>query len=225
MPTSYARSEEFKTPDCRISFAQNLFKAREMQASGTKKFGCTLIFANEMMTAKTCHVGQAGERKQMSLQDIVANVIVETWGEKGLVRAKDGLIKSPFLPGNGPQARSKKTGELHAGMGDDVFFIRTNANEDRPPKVFGTVDAQVPASQEDVYSGCYGFAILNAYTWNNPQNGDGVSFGVNMFFKRSDGDRLGGGGSSPDEWAETVDDAGDAPEETKAGAGAGGLFG
>lgn len=227
MASKFARSENFKTPDGVLSFANTLFKARTQKNSTKAKFGCTLIFPNEMKTARLCSVpdGNGGMVKK-SLEEIVGAVILEQWGEKGIERAKKKLIKSPFLDGDGKEARHNETGDLHPGMGPGKFFIRMTANEDRRPQVSSTVAAMVPASEEEVYSGCKGFAVVNAFAWHNDENGDGVSIGINMFFKREDGERLGGsGGSSPDAWTETVEDHGGAPDETKSGQGAGGLFG
>jgi hypothetical protein len=206
----FARSDDFKTPPCRLSFAQNLFKPRAAQDGAKTKYGCTLIFAKEHRAALEKHV---------------AAVIREQWGDKGIERAKQGLIKSPFLAGDGKEARNKESGELHPGMGPDVFFVRTSANEDRPP-VVRYKDPNIPATPEDVYSGCRGFAVINAFAWHNDQNGDGVSFGIQYFQKTEDDERIGGSGQvDPEKWFEKIDDTGDAPEETKTGAGAGGLFG
>lgn len=205
----FARSDDFKTPPCRLSFAQTLFKARA-QENGKPKYGCTLIFPKDARAALEKHV---------------ADVIKAQWGEKGLEKAKAGLIKSPFLAGDGKEARNKTSGELHPGMSADVFFIRVQANEDRPP-VVRYKDPNIPATADEVYSGCYGFAVINAFAWNNPQNGDGVSFGIQYFQKTKDGDRIGGSGQvDPEKWHEKIADEGDAPQETKQGAGAGGLFG
>lgn len=220
-----ARSEDFRTPIGRLSFANTLFKARKQgtDASSKEKFGCTLIFPKAALTEKSITY----KGKPSSFQDIVASVIVEQWGEKGLEKARAGLIKSPFLMGDGKEAHNKKTMELHGGMGPDVFFIRTQANADRPPSVSSATTSFVPASEKEVYSGCYGFAVLNAFAWNNPQNGDGVSFGIQFFFKKSDGEPLssGAGGGDPDKWVEAVEDTGAAPAATQGGAGAAGLFG
>jgi len=206
----FARSEDFKTPPCRLSFAQNLFKARSQEEGKPPKYGCTLIFGLEHRAALEKHV---------------ADVIREQWGDKGVERAKNGAIKSPFLSGTGREARNKQTGDLHPGMGEGVFFIRTQANEDRPPVVHYK-SANIPATQDEVYSGCRGFAVLNAFAWNHPTNGDGVSFGIQYFQKTQDDERIGGsGGVDPEKWHEKIDDEGDAPAETKTGAGAGGLFG
>ena len=204
-----ARSADFKTPVCRLSYAQGLFKPRAMD-NGPAKFGCTLIF-------------DLAARKE--LEQYVKEVIIAQWGDKGIERAKKGLIKSPFLAGDGKEAMSKKTGELSPGMGKDVFFIRVTAGEDRPPFVIWK-SPNIQETEANVYSGCYGKAVLNAFAWHNDKSGDGVSFGVQGFQRLRDGERLGGGGATdPKDWAESIEDTGDAPEETRAGAGAGALFG
>ncbi len=204
-----ARSEDMKTPLCRISFANNLFKARAQQVGGVEKFGCTLIFP------KTSDMSP--------LIQAIKKVIVDQWGEKGLDRAKAGLIKNPILDGAGKEARSKKTGDLHPGFGPDVVFIRVQST--REP-VVRWKSANVPATEEDVYSGCFGKAVINAFAWHNDQNGDGVSFGIQMFQKLQEGERLGGaGGVDPDQWIEKIEDEGPTPDAVKSGAGAAGLFG
>lgn len=205
-----ARSEDFKTPLARLSYAMGLFKPRAQEGSAKEKFSCTLIFPK-------------ADRKV--LEEIVAKIIVDEWGPKGIEKAKAGLIKSPFLAGDGKEARNKQSGDLHPGMGSDVFFIRVQANADRPPWVRWT-DPNKQETEANVYSGCYGKAVLNAFCWNHPTNGDGVSFGISGFQKLQEGERIGGsGGSDPAKWVEQVEDAGEAPIETQGGAGAGGLFG
>ena len=203
------RSADFKTSLCRVSFANSLFKPRAQQEGGVEKYGCTLIFE------------KSGDRS--ALDAAVKGVIVAQWGDKGLARAKAGLIKSPFLDGAGKEARNKKTGELHPGFGPDVFFLRVQSV--RQP-VLRYKSEHLPATEEEIYSGCYGKAVLNAFAWTNAQNGDGVSFGIQFFQKIKDGDRLGGsGGVDAGKWMESVPDEGEAPEATRTGAGAGGLFG
>ena len=202
------RSSDFKTSLCRVSFAGSLFKPRAQQEGGVEKYGCTLIFD------KTCD--------RTALDAAVKGVIIAQWGDKGLDRAKAGLIKSPFLDGYGKEARNKKTGELHPGFGPDVFFLRVQSI--RQP-VIRYRSEHIAATEEEVYSGCYGKAVLNAFAWTNAQNGDGVSFGIQFFQKIKDGERLGGsGGVDTAKWMEAVPDQGEAPEATRGGAGASGLF-
>lgn len=205
-----ARSDDFKSSLCRLSYAQSLFKARAMEEGKAKKFGAILIFPKSA---------------RADLEKIVAKVITDEWGPKGIEKAKAGLIKSPFLTGDGKEARNKQSGELHPGMGPDVFFIRVQANEDRPPFVTWK-DPNKQETEATVYSGCSGKAVLNCFAWHNDKSGDGVSFGIQGFQKMQDGERLGGSGSTdPEKWHETIADEGAAPESTKSGAGASGLFG
>ena len=141
---SKARTEDFKTPLGRLSYAQTLFKPRAQEEGKDPKYGCTIIFP---------------KAARAELEKRVAETIVAEWGPKGIEKAKAGLIKSPFLAGDGKEARNKQSGELHPGMGPDVFFIRPSANKDRPPAVWW----KDPNKQEDettVYSGCYGKALL-----------------------------------------------------------------
>ena len=209
-----ARSADFKSPPCRVAFSQGLFKPRSVtigEQTGPKKYTCTLIFENKW---------------RPQLEKVVRDVIVEEWGEKGLVRAKAGGIRSPFLAGDGKEAKSKQTGELHPGFGPGLFFIRVQANEDRPPRVHYR-SKEIQATSEEVYSGCYGFAALNAFAWHHPANGDGVSFGIRYFQKTRDGESIGG--VKPldvDEWYEEITDDDDlVTSKTTGTTAAGGLFG
>ena len=204
-----ARSPDFKTPLARLSFAQSLFKAKPQGEGGAEKFGCTLIFPNSALPA---------------LEAEVAKVIKAEWGDKGLAMAKNKLIKSPFLAGDGKAAHNKQTGELHPGLGPDVFFIRCSSNADRPPFVIYR-SPNVQENVEVVYSGCYVKAVVNLFAWHNAQSGDGVSFGLRGVQKIRDGERLSAGPADPEKWAETIEDEGPAPESTRTGQGAASLFG
>ena len=206
---SMARSEDFKSPPCRLAFSQGLFKPRAAMEGAAKKYNATLIFENKY---------------RPQLEKVIAEVITEEWGEKGLVRAKAGGIKNPLLAGDGKEARSKQNGEVHPGFGPGLFFIRCNAQEDRKPVVLWN-SKEMQATQEEVYSGCYGFAVINCWAWNHPSSGDGVSFGIRMFQKTRDGEPLGGGGPlDVDKWYETIDYDEGIKDAGKAG-GASSLFG
>lgn len=195
--------------ECRLSYANGLFKPKSVN-NGAEKFGCTLIFPKSA---------------RAELEAEVLKVIVGEWGDKGLARAKAGLIKSPFLAGDGKEARNKQTGDLHPGMSADVFFIRPSANADRPPAIRWK-DPNLQETEQNVYSGCWGKPVLNCFAWHNDQSGDGVSFGIAFFQKIREGERLGGAGPiDAEKYMESVADEGPAPESTKDGFGASGLFG
>lgn len=200
---------EFRSPLARLSYARDLFEPRVGEDGGVAKHGCTLIFPLDARAV---------------LEKWVAECIIGEWGDKGIARAKVGSIKSPFLVGDGKEARNKD-GDLHPGMGPTVFFIRPKAGAKYPPSVWYT-NPNIQEKESVVYSGCYGNGILNVFAWNHPKNGDGVSFGISGFQKKQDGERLGGGGGvDASKWHEAIADEGPAPAATKTGAGAGGLFG
>jgi hypothetical protein len=178
---------------------------------------CTLIF------------DKSSDRSM--LDEMMREAIVAEWGDKGLEKAKAGLIRSPILAGDGKEARVKKgdkAGEIHEGLGADKFFIRVATRLEAPVRFrSATIPATFGTGDDQIKSGDYGFAVLHAYTWSNSKNGDGVSFGIDYLQKTKAGESLGGTGSAVDVDSvyETVEDAGDAPASTKTGEGAAGLFG
>lgn len=204
-----ARSEDLKTPLARLAFTQSLFKPQERD-NGKKQFGCTLLFPkSEDLSA---------------LQNAALKAATEEWGDKAVQWIKDGIIHSPFLDGDGPQGLNKKTGERHAGFAGHRF-IRVISGEDYPPKLFNKAVRPI-SGPEELYSGSYGFAVVNAFTWDNKEKGKGISFGVSMIQVAKDGEKLGGGGgANPDQFFDKIEDEGEAPAETKDGKGAAGLFG
>lgn len=217
-----ASSVELKTTLCRLSYARDLFTPRAVNSSqpDKKQFGCTLIWP------KSDKVGRA------ALEALALETIKAEWGEKGIKWLQDKMIKTPFFDGVGPEARYKtgdRAGELNPGMGPDVWFIRVSAQANRPPRVcWKDVDKQEKEAYPDgVYSGCFGKAVLNAFTTNHDQGGKRLSFGIAMFQKLKEGELLGISGGKPIEpgsYYETIADDGPAPASTTSGAGAGGLF-
>jgi hypothetical protein len=179
-------SDKFKTPPGVIAFAAGLFTAKAVVEGGPKKFGCTLIFSNTIdRTGFINAIKQVGEG---------------AWGDKFEAKQKAGLIKLPFLAGDGPQAHNRTSGKLYEGFGQGKFFIRPQSGEKQPPVVRYT-DPNIPADEQEVYSGCIGWAVLHAFSWWHQTGGEGISFGIDMFRKTADGDRLGGGGPvDPEKW-------------------------
>jgi Protein of unknown function (DUF2815) len=199
-------SDKFKTPIGTLAFAQGLFVPKAVIEGGPKKYGATLIFD------KT--VDMSG------FQKAVREVADGAWGDKFDALRKAGMIKLPFLMGDSPQAHSKSTGELYAGFGADKFFIRPQSGEKQPP-VIRYLDPNIPADETEIYSGCQGWAVLHAFSWWHQTGGQGISFGIDMFRKTGDGERLGGGGPVD---AEKWWDGDVATAKAKNGNGAGSLF-
>lgn len=207
-----ARSEDVKTPLAIVSFTKDLFSPRERE-NGAKNYGCTLLFP------KTADIS--------ALEKAALAAAEAEWGTKAAQWIKDGLVKSPFLDGDGKQGLSQKTGERHAGYAGHRF-IRCTSGADYKPKVYDRKRNPV-MDPEDCTSGSQVLAVVNAYTWETDKNGKGISFGVSLLqvVKLAEGSDIlgGGGGPDADKFFEAMPDEGAAPEATRGGAGAGGLFG
>lgn len=200
------RSADVKTPLARLAFAKGLFELKTNEA-GRKSWGCTLLFDKATDLS--------------ALKNIVVATAKEAWGDKAVEMLKNGLIKNPILDGDGKQGLSTKTGERHPGY-EGHFFIRTTSGEQYRPKLFDRKKGPI-ISPEECYSGCYVYAVVNAFTWEHPTNGKGVTFGMSMLQVAKDGERLGGGDLNPDNFFDTLE-GDDAPSSTKSGAGAAALF-
>ena len=217
-----ARSEDISLQkiklETRISYSQYCFEPNTKE-NGGKQYQGTFLIPKSM--------------DKSTLDKMVLDTLVEEWGgrmggQAGIIDAiKNGVIKSPFLDGDGKQGRDKD-GKPKDGY-PDHWFLRATSGEDYPPKMLVSQrGAVVPATKSDIKSGDHGFPVLNVYTWDNVKNGKGASFGFSMFMKSRDGESIGGGAgvpTDPDKYFEPVQDEGPAPDETKGGDGAAGLFG
>ena len=205
-----ARSAEVKGPEAIASFTSDLFKPREKD-NGKKQYGVTLLWPKST--------------DLKALKDIAVSVMTEAWGDKAIQMFKDGLIKSPFLDGDGKQGQSKKSGERHKGY-EGKTFIRCTSGGDYKPTVVDRKRNPV-VSVEGIPSGSRVIPVVNASTWDDPKNGKGVSFGISLLQVThvATGDEIlgGQGGADPNEHFEELPDE-KAPAETKTGAGASGLF-
>lgn len=218
-------SADFKTPIGRFSYVQDMFKrTAKTDDAGNPVIGkdgkpvteqqVTLIF-DKATTDRTV------------FDNAIAEAIREKWGEPGIEKAKKGLVRLPYLAGDGKEARNKKTGDIHPGLGADKWFIRVATRMEAPVRFrSATIPATYGSGEDQIKSGDYGFAVLHAYAWSNPKNGDGVSFGIKYLQKTKAGEALGGSMEvDPEQYFEKIDDAGAAPAAAKTGAGAAGLFG
>lgn len=204
-----SRSEDFKTGLVRLAFSDGLFEPQDKQ-NGGKQWTCSLLIPK-------------GESLAVYEKAAMEAATAE-WGEKAKQLFKDKLIHNPFLDGDGPQGKSKKTGEPHAGFPGNTF-LRVNSGEAYRPTLINRQKLPI-VKRTDLKSGDYGYAVIHCYTWENAEKGKGLTFGISMFQLVKEGESLGGGGGvDVDKWAEVIPDEGRVPESTKGGAGAGGLFG
>lgn len=118
----------------------------------------------------------------------VLNAAKNKWGDVAAKWISERKIKLPFK-------RQDEKSNL-AGYTEGYYINASSKN--RP----GVVDAalQPIENREDVQAGMIVAVTLNAYAWEHPQNGKGVSFGLqNVMIVKDDGTRFGGGASKPEE--------------------------
>lgn len=72
----------------------------------------------------------------------------------------------------------------------NCYYINVKADPQHQPKLYDK-DRMEIVSPEDIYSGCYGQAVLSLYAYNF-QGSKGLSFGISAFRKIKDGPSLGG---------------------------------
>lgn len=219
-----AKSEYFCLNNMRIAFAHNLITPKkDTRDDGSVK----LSYQASLLWPKGVDLmGTKEDGTVIKVSDELMRVAIEAWGEKVVQMIENGIVKNPFLDGDGPQAVSKKDGTRYAGFAGNRF-IRAGATAEYPPKVFsdergadGKLVRITDPNSKKFYSGCYVNAVVNIFTWENANQGKGMSFGIDMAQFAKDGERIGGsggGGADPDKFLK----AGPATASVAAGASAG----
>lgn len=75
-----------------------------------------------------------------------------------------------------------------------------NANSDNPPGILGP-DKEPIINKDEFYSGCYGYASINFYAFNQRGN-VGIGVGLNNLLKLKEGERLSGRDSAESDFEE-----------------------
>jgi hypothetical protein len=210
-------SQDVKLRGVKVAFSRGLVQLRKLSDDSDKEgYGCTLLLDKETDVEALNQV-----------KAIILEAATNEWGDKAKQMLKDGMIRSPILDGDGPQGKHKETGEPHKGF-PGTWFVRPGASAQRAPKVFDRYGKQV-LEEADVPSGSIINANVNAWTWTHPKTGKGVSLNISLaqVIRKAEGDEVlggGGGGANPESFLEKIEDNGDAPDSTKNGSGASGLF-
>lgn len=88
------------------------------------------------------------------------------------------------------------------------YFINAKAGIDRKPKLYDRDRVEI-VDQDEIYSGCYGQAVLQLYPYNHKGH-KGLAWGINAFRKIKDGQPLTGGTVSASDFDDDLIDADDA---------------
>jgi hypothetical protein len=184
------------TPEFRAAFV-SVFKPKGIKGdpNAKEKYSVVMLFPKDADLKDLKAAAEAAAKAK--------------WG--GKVPPK---LKTPFKD---QKEAVNGDGDQYAGFGEGIYI---QASSDTQP---GIVDAKVKdiIDDKDFYSGCYARATVNAYAWEHPTGGKGISFGLLNIQKLRDGDRLGGGRAKPTDDFQPVEGANDGDGEATADA----LFG
>lgn len=178
-PTKVMIGQKGKGTDkmARFSYA-NVFVPKAMNANSPEKYSVSIIIP------KSDKETLAKIKKAIEAAKIAGKAKV----------AKNGKIptnlKTPLRDGD----EDRPDDEAYA----DAYFI--NANSNKQP---GIVDEnrQAIISADEFYSGCYGRCTVNFYAYSS--NGSkGIAAGLQNLQKLADGERLGGGASAEEDFAD-----------------------
>lgn len=84
---------------------------------------------------------------------------------------------------------------------DSLFFTASSL---RKPQIVDR-DLNPILDKEEFYSGCYGRVSINLYSFDKAGN-KGIAVGLNNIQKLADGERLDGGSSAEEDFADSFDD-------------------
>jgi len=173
----------------RFSFAQ-LFVATKQKDDegndvGKPKYSTSILWSkkDKALTAKVQAAIEAAVNEGMSKG---------TYKTNGKRPAK---LKLPIRDGD--ERYDEKGDVAYKGM----WYI--NANSVQRPQVVGP--DREPLDEEDFYSGCFGRISVNFYPFDTKGN-RGVAAGLGNAQKLKDGERLSGGASADEDFADEDDD-------------------
>jgi hypothetical protein len=167
-------STKVVTNEVRFAYS-HVFEPFSMEENGDKKYSVLLLI----------------DKNDKKTLDAIRNAIraAANVGKNNLVNPKTGEImkgvKNPLRDGD-----AERDGEEFKNK----YFL--NCSTKRQPSI---VDAHLQPiiNPEEFYSGCYGRASVNFYTYNVNGN-KGVACGLNNLQKLRDGEHLGGSSAAQD---------------------------
>ena len=179
-----ATTTQITTGKVRFSYC-NLFTPRAAQEGAQAKYSVTLLIpkSDKATVAKI----------KAAIEAAKANYLAKNSGKK-----LPANLKSTLHDGDGERPNGGDFGEECKGC-----YVMTVSSNNQPV----IVDAnKVPITDEhELYSGCYGRAIINFYVYDT-QGNKGISAGLNGIMKLYDGEPLGGGVVTDSDWDDGWED-------------------
>lgn len=178
-----ATATQVTTGKVRFSFL-NVFTPRQMEGSPDAKYSVTLLIpkSDRATIAKIKAAQQAAK---------------DVWSSKHAGKAAPS--KSTIHDGDGVRPSDGEP------FGDECkgCYVMTVSSKTKPVLVYA--DKTPLTEQTELYSGCYGKAVINFFCYETAGN-RGISAGLNGLMKLEDGEPLAGGVITDADWDDGDDE-------------------
>ncbi len=184
-----ANATQITTGKVRFSYC-NLFTPRAVQEGSQEKYSVTLLIpkSDKATLAKIRGAIEAAKTAYMS---------------RNAGKKLPTTLKNTLHDGDGERPNGGEFGEECKGC-----YVITVSSKNQP--VIVDNDKTPITDERELWSGCYGRAIINFYVYDT-QGNKGISAGLNGIMKLYDGEPLGGGVVTDADWDDgwSDDDDGD----------------
>ena len=175
------------TGKVRFSYC-NIFEPREPQGGGDPKYSVTLLIPkSDTATLNKIKLAIADAR--------------EAFCSRNGANALPARPNHTLHDGDGERPNGGEFGEECKGC-----YVITVSSNNKPVLVHA--DKTPLTDPQELYSGCYGRAIINFYVYDT-QGNKGISAGLNGIMKLYDGEPLGGGVVTDSDWDDGWEDEDD----------------
>lgn len=181
---------QITTGKVRFSFC-NLFTPRAAQAGAQEKYSVTLLIPKSDKATL--------QKIKAAAEEAKTNYLTKNTGKK---LPKD--LKFSLHDGDGERPNGGEFGPECKGC-----YVITVSSNNKP--VIVHADKTPLTDPQELFSGCYGRAVINFYVYNTNGN-KGITAGLNGIMKLYDGEPLSGGVVTDSDWDDGWEDEDDADD-------------
>lgn len=182
-----SKPTQVTTGKVRFSYV-SVFKPKLMPGGDQEKYSVTLLIPK-------------ADRKTLQKIDKAIEAAKKEYLAKNPGKHLPANLATTLHDGDEPKASGDDYGPECAGC----MVINVTSKADRRPVVV-YADKTPMTEESELYSGCYGQAVINFYVYN-VLGKIGVSAGLNGIRKLEDGEPLAGGVVTDDDWDDDWDDS------------------
>lgn len=174
---------QITTGKVRFSYC-NLFTPKANQ-DGNEKYSVTLLIPKS-------------DKRTVEKIKSAMEAAVKTYKERNSGKKLPSSLKNTLHDGDGERPNGGEFGPECAGC-----YVITVSSNKKPVLVHAD---KTPLTEEsELYSGCYGRAVINFYVYDNSGN-KGITAGLNGIMKLYDGEPLGGAVVTDSDWDDDWED-------------------